>query len=49
MPDFVLNGAVVKRVESHKYLGFVVYATKAMTFGSSFLVAAARKAMFAIR
>ena len=30
-------------------MGFVVNATKAMTFGTSFLVAAARKAMFAIR
>ena len=49
VPDFVLNGAVVERVESYKYLGFVVHATKAMTFGTSFLVAAARKAMFAMR
>ena len=40
MPDFVLNGAVVERLESYKYLGFVVHATKAMTFGTSFLVAA---------
>ena len=49
VPDFVLNGAVVERVESYKYLGFVVHATKAMTFGTSFVVAAARKAMFAMR
>ena len=49
VPDFVLNGAVVERVESYNYLGFVVHATKAMTFGTSFLVAAARKAMFAMR
>ena len=49
VPDFVLNGAVVERVESYKYLGFVVHASKAMTFGTSFLVAAARKAMFAMR
>ena len=49
VPDFVLNGAVVERAESYKYLGFVVHATKAMTFGTSFLVAAARKAMFAMR
>ena len=49
VPDFVLNGAVVERVESYKYLGFVVHATKAMTFGTSFLVAAARKAMFVMR
>ena len=49
MSDFVLNGAVVERVESYKYLGFVVHVTKAMTFETSFLVAAARKAMFAMR
>ena len=48
-PDFVLNGAVVERVESYKYLGFFVHATKAMTFGTSLLLAAARKAMFAMR
>jgi len=48
-PSFVLNDAVVERVESYKYLGFVLHATKAMTFGTAFLVAAARKAMFAMR
>ena len=37
------------RVESYKHLGFVVHATKAMTFGTSFLSAAVRKAMFAMR
>ena len=47
--DFVLNGAVAERVESYKHLGFVLHATKAMTFGTTFLVAAARKAMFAMR
>ncbi len=47
--DFVLNGAVVERVESYKYLGFALHATKAMTFGTTLLVAAARKAMFAMR
>ncbi|KAL3146185.1 hypothetical protein ABBQ32_14176 [Trebouxia sp. C0010 RCD-2024] len=47
--DFVLNGAVVERVESYKYLGFVFHATKNMSFGTSFLVAAAKKAMFAMR
>ena len=47
MPDFVLNGAVVER--GYKYLGFVVHATKAMTFGTSFLVAVSRKAMFAMQ
>lgn len=51
MPDFELSGAVVERVESYKesYLGFVVYANKAMTFGASFLAAVARMAMFAMR
>ena len=51
LPDFVLKGAVVERVpaERCKYLGFTVHATKAMTFGTSFLVAAARKAMSAMR
>ena len=49
VPDFVLNGVVGEEVESYKYLGFVVHATKAMTFGTGFLVAAARKAMFAMR
>ena len=46
--DFVLNGAVVERGESNKYLGFVFHATKNMSVGTSFLVAAARKAMFAM-
>ena len=47
--DFVLNGAVVERGESYKYHGFVFHATKNMPVGTSFLVAAARKAMFAMR
>ena len=47
--DFVLNDAVVERGESYKYLGFVFHATKNMSVGTSFLVAAARKAMFAMR
>ena len=47
IPDFVLNGAVVERVDSYKYLGFVFLATKGLTSGTTFLVAAARKAMFA--
>ena len=36
-------------MESYRYLGFVLHATKAMTFGPTFLVAAARKAMFVMR
>ena len=47
--DFVLNGAVVERGKSYKYLGFVFHATKNMSVGTSYLVAAARKAMFAMR
>ncbi len=42
--DFVLSGAVVERVESYKYLGFVVHATKKLTFGTDALVATAKKA-----
>ena len=45
----MLNGAVVERVDSYKYLGSVFNATKGLTFGTKFLVAAARKAMFAMR
>ncbi len=47
--DFVLGGAVVERVESYKYLGFVVHATKKLTFGTDALVATAKKALFAVR
>ncbi len=47
--DFVLNGAVVERGDSYKYLGFMFHATKGMSFGTGFLVTAARKAMFAMR
>ena len=36
-------------MESYKYLGFTFHATKDMSFGTAFLVAAARKAMFAMR
>ncbi len=49
MCDFVFSGAVVERVESYKYLGFVLHATKKLTFGTDALVAMARKALFAIR
>ena len=44
MCDFVLSGAVVEQVESYKYLGFVVHATKTLTFGADALVATAKKA-----
>ncbi len=49
MCDFVLSGAVVERVESYKYLGFVAHATKKLTFGTDALVATAKKALFAMR
>jgi len=39
----------VDRVESYKYLGFVVHATKKMTLGTDALVATAKKALFAMR
>ena len=45
----MLSGAVVDRVESYKYLGFVVHATKKVTFGAGALVASAKKALFAMR
>ena len=47
--DFVLSGAVVERVESYKYLGFVVHATKKVTFGTDCLLATAKQATFAMR
>ena len=36
-------------MDSYKYLGFVFHATKDMKIGTAFLVAAARKALFALR
>jgi len=47
--DFVLSGAAVERVESYKYLGFVLHATKKLTFGTDALVATAKKALLAMR
>lgn len=47
--DFVLNGTVVERGESYKSLGFVLHATRSMSFWTNFLVAAASVAMFAMR
>jgi len=45
----VLGLQHVEQVESYKYLGFVVRATKKLTFGTDALVATAKKALFAIR
>ena len=47
--DFVLNDAVVERADSYKYLGFVFHSTRNMQFGTAYLVAAAKKALFAMR
>ena len=49
MCDFRLNGAVVERVDSYKYLGFVFHATKGLHFGTEALMAVASKALFAMR
>ena len=46
--DFVLNGAVVERGESYKYFVFIFHATKNMSVGTSFLVAAAKKAVHCV-
>ncbi len=46
--DFVLSGAVVGRVESYKYLGFVVHDSKKLTFGTDALAATPKKALFAM-
>ena len=43
------NGSEVERVQSCKYLGFEIHATKALTYGVSKLVSAANKAMHAMR
>ena len=46
---FVFQGKVVERVEEYRYLGFVFHATRNMAYGAEFLVAAAKKAMHAMR
>ena len=46
---FVFQGRVVDRVEEYRYLGFVFHATRNMAYGADFLVAAAKKAMHAMR
>ena len=48
VPEFVLGSTLVEK-DSYKYLGFVFHATKDMKIGTAFLVAADRKALFAIR
>ena len=49
MCDFRLNGAVVERVDSYKYLGFVFHEAKGLLFGTEALMAVASKALFAMR
>ena len=40
---------MMERADSYKYLGFVLHATRNMQFGTAFLVAAAKKALFAMQ
>ena len=47
--DFVFDSTLAKRVDSYKYLGFVFHSTKDMKIGTAFLVAAAWKALYAMR
>lgn len=47
--DFVLDGKVVERVDSYRYLGFAFHATKSMAYGARLLVSAAKKAVHAMR
>ena len=45
---FTFNGNEVERVQSYKYLGFELHATKNLSHGVSKLVSAANKAMHAM-
>ena len=45
---FTLHGSEVERVQSYKYLGFELHATKALTHGISKLVSVANKTMHAM-
>jgi len=47
--DSELNDAVVERVESYKYMGFTLHATRDITFGAKLLVAASQKAVYAMQ
>jgi len=47
--DSELNDAVVERVESYKYMGFTLHATRDTTFGAKLLVAASQKAVYAMQ
>ena len=47
--DFLFNGVTVERQDPYRYLGFVFHATKSMAHGLEYLVAAAKKAVHAMR
>ena len=46
---FLFNNRAVERQQEYKYLGFVFHATKNMAHGTEYLVAAAKKAVHAMR
>ena len=47
--EFVFSGTTVERHDEYRYLGFVFHATKNMAHGVEYLVAAAKKAVHAMR
>ena len=47
--EFVFSGTPVERHDEYRYLGFVFHATKNMAYGVEYLVAAAKKAVHAMR
>ena len=47
--DFVFSGTTVERRDEYRYLGLVFHATKNMAYGVEYLVAAAKKAVHAMR
>ncbi len=47
--EFGFNGTAVERHDEYRYLGFVFHATKNMAHGVEYLVAAAKKAVHAMR
>ena len=46
---FVFSGTPIERHDEYRYLGFVFHATKNMAYGVEYLVAAAKKAVHAMR
>ncbi|DBB13728.1 TPA: hypothetical protein ACH3X3_000737 [Trebouxia sp. C0006] len=47
--EFVFSGTPIERHDEYRYLGFVFHATKSMAYGVEYLVAAAKKAVHAMR